>query len=355
MHTSAEDKTAARDLRDPGGEDVLVGDQLAQRAQRAANLPPPSIGGPGGRTSSLPTGIRGDTEPGAGRPLLGRRILVTRARSQAGDLSRALAELGAIPIESPAIRFEPPEDTAPLDAAIDRLDSYAWVIFTSANGVDRFCERLGDRGRDPRDLARARLVAIGDGTARALQRWDLTADIVPERFIAEAVVERLAREDLSGARILIPRAAEARDVLPRELAQLGATVDLVPVYRTVPASPDPAVLAMLAAGQIDVVTFTSSSTVTNLLAQVRNAEYGMRNDPLGGALVACIGPITAQTAREQGLRVDLVAEEHSIPGLVAALAEWATAPRREGSTESHGSGTPAPGAPLSQDWERGRG
>ena len=324
MKTSADDRRAHRGLRDPGREDARTGDQPLQQAQSADRLSPPRIGGPGGRTSPLaanPEPIGSGTP--APKPLLGHRILVTRARSQAGDLSRALAALGAIPVELPAIRFEPPEDTAPLDAAIDRLDSYAWVIFTSANGVDRFCERLRDRGRDPRDLTRARLVAIGDGTARALGRGGLNADIVPERFIAEAVVERLAREDLSGARVLIPRAAEARDVLPRELARLGATVDLVSVYRTVPASPDPAVLAMLAAGEIEVVTFTSSSTVTNLLAQVRNVEHGIRNDPLGGALVACIGPITAQTAREHGLRVNLVAEEHSIPGLVRALVEWA--------------------------------
>jgi uroporphyrinogen-III synthase len=146
------------------------------------------------------------------------------------------------------------------------------------------------------------------------------------------VVERLAREELAGSAILIPRAAEARDVLPRELARRGARVDVVPVYRTVQAPPDPEVLAALLGGRIDVVTFTSSSTVTNLLKLV--AEYQAGNSkapaapagisaPLGGALIACIGPVTAQTAREHGLRVGLVAEEHSIPGLVKALADWA--------------------------------
>ena len=339
MKTCAEDTMASPGLLDPEGDGALVGDQRIPRAQSSERLVPPRIAGPGGRTSPTPNSEPVESGTPAHKPFLGRRILVTRAQSQAADLSRALAELGAIPVELPAIRFEPPEDTAPLDTAIDRLDSYAWVIFTSANGVDRFCEHLRDRGRGPRDLARAHLVAIGDGTARALQRWDLTADIVPERFIAEAVVERLAREDLSGARVLIPRAAEARDVLPRELTRLGAAVDVVPVYRTVAASPDPAVLAMLAAGEIDVVTFTSSSTVTNLLALIGNAERGTRNaeqrtGPLGGALVACIGPITAQTAREHGLRVDLVAEEHSIPGLVAALAAWATRTRQEPATAS---------------------
>ncbi len=284
----------------------------------------------------------------ARKPLLGRRVLVTRARAQASELSGALEDLGATTVELPAIRFAAPDDYAPLDRAIAGLRDYAWVIFTSANGVGRFFDRLRTAGQDARALANARLVAIGSGTARALEERGLRADIVPERFIAEAVVERLAREDLGGARVLIPRAAEARDVLPRELARLGATVDVVPVYRTVQAPPDPATLAALAAGEIDVVTFTSSSTVTNLLAmlqaeQIGGDEGGRRTaDALGGALVACIGPVTAQTARDRGLRVDLVAEEHSIPGLVAALVDWA-------ETEAHRGVQPDAETPATAD------
>ncbi len=264
----------------------------------------------------------------ARRPLLGKRVLVTRARAQASELSEALAALGAIPAELPAIRFADPEDFGPLDAAIADLGGYDWVIFTSANGVGHFFDRLHGAGRDARAFAAAKIVAIGSGTARALAERGIVADIVPERFIAEAVVERLAREPLAGARVLIPRAAEARDVLPRELTALGATVEVVPVYRTAQAPPDPAILSALRAGEIDVVTFTSSSTVTNLLDLLRGASGGNGSPPgqdlLDGALVACIGPITAQTAREQGLRVDLVAEEHSIPGLVAVLVEQFT-------------------------------
>ncbi|HET8628114.1 MAG TPA: uroporphyrinogen-III C-methyltransferase [Thermomicrobiales bacterium] len=280
-----------------------------------------------GEVARLRERLRWFDDP-ARRPLLGKRVLVTRARAQASELSRALADLGAIPAELPAIRFADPEDYAPVDAAIADLAAYGWVIFTSANSVARFFARLCGAGKDARALAGARLVAIGSGTARALADQGLVADIVPERFVAEAVVERLTREDLAGARVLLPRAAEARDVLPRELARLGATVDVVPVYRTVQAPPDPALLAALAAGEIDIVTFTSSSTVTNLVALIEETADGRRRtaegrDPLGGALVACIGPVTAQTARERGLRVDVVAAEHSIPGLVAALVERA--------------------------------
>ncbi len=230
----------------------------------------------------------------ARKPLLGRRVLVTRARAQASELSGALEDLGATTVELPAIRFAAPDDYAPLDRAIAGLRDYAWVIFTSANGVGRFFDRLRAAGQDARALANARLVAIGSGTARALEERGLRADIVPERFIAEAVVERLAREDLGGARVLIPRASEARDVLPRELARLGVTVDVVPVYRTVQAPPDPATLAALAAGEIDVVTFTSSSTVTNLLAMLQaeptgGDEGGRRTDGARGRVDALGG------------------------------------------------------------------
>lgn len=259
----------------------------------------------------------------ARRPLAGKRVLVTRARAQASELSRALAALGAIPYELPVIGFEDPLDFAPLDAALAALAGYDWLIFTSANGVERFFARLWRQGLDARAIANATLIAIGPATAQALARAGFRADVVPERFIAEAIVERLAGEQPAGRRVLIPRAADARDLLPRELRRLGARVDVVPVYRTVEAPPDPAILELLAGGEIDAVTFTSSSTVTNLFG-VLAPRYPVPEALLNETLVACIGPVTADTARQRGLRVDAVATEHTIPGLVDTLVATLT-------------------------------
>jgi uroporphyrinogen III methyltransferase/synthase len=250
------------------------------------------------------------------RPLFGKRVLITRTRRQAGNLARLLADEGAIPVELPSIEIEPIEDREAVDAAIETLQAggYAWAAFTSANAVELFFEQLAERGLDARAFSGARIAAIGPATAQSLAVRGLRADAVPDEYVAEAVVEALRGQIAPGDRVLLPRAESARAELVRGLEAMGAAVDEIPIYRAaVPSEASPEVLAELRAGRIDVVTFTSSSTVRNLLA--------MLGDPsaLERPLIACIGPITAQTALELGLRVDVVAEEYTVEGLVAAL------------------------------------
>ncbi|MDI3280873.1 MAG: uroporphyrinogen-III C-methyltransferase [Bacillota bacterium] len=261
------------------------------------------------------------------KPLFGRRILVTRSRAQASALSDLLAELGAEPVEFPAIEIAPPESYAPLDEAIERLSSYHWVIFTSSNGVDAFLQRLLEKGRDARALGGRKLAAIGPGTAAALRRWGLQADYAPaEEFRAEGILAGFPAAEVAGRRFLLPRAAEARDVLPRRLAEQGARVDEVTAYRTVPARSGhqrEAVRQLLEEGKIAAVTFTSSSTVRNFLQLLGEGGGGGEwRRLLAGVVVACIGPITAETARQAGLTVHVEAEEYTIPGLVRALVRY---------------------------------
>lgn len=252
------------------------------------------------------------------QPLFGRTVLVTRAREQASTLTAALEELGAACVEAPVIRLVPPADSAPLDTAIHNLDHYDWVIFTSANGVRFFWQRLRQCGRDARALGRARLAAIGTGTAAALAACGLAADVVPAEFRAEGLAAALADEDLAGRRVLIPRAKVARDVLPTLLTQRGAQVTVVEAYATTMADTDAAALReLLSRGGVDVVTFTSSSTVTNLLRLL--APHGAA--ALAGVKVACIGPITAAAAAERGLTVTATAREYTIDGLVQAIVD----------------------------------
>jgi uroporphyrinogen III methyltransferase/synthase len=252
------------------------------------------------------------------RPLFGKRVLVTRSREQAGSLSALLLEYGAEPVEVPVLEIAPPESYDPLDGAIGRLSGYDWVVFTSANGVKAFMGRLEALGLDVRALAGPRLAAIGPATAQELRGYHLKVDLVPPEYVAEEVVAALLSTGVAGRRVLLPRADLARDLLAVELEKAGALVDNVMAYRTVPAAGDLARLReRLSAGEIDVVTFTSSSTVRYLLAGLGDDGASLLTRPL----VACIGPITAKTARELGLRVDVVAAEHTIPGLVEALAE----------------------------------
>ncbi len=253
-------------------------------------------------------------------PLSGRRILITRAREQASGFARVLEAAGAEVVEFPTITFAPPESWAPLDAAIGRLREYQWVIFTSANGVRFFWERLQAAGRDARDFSGITVCAIGPATAAALQARGLRADVVPAEFKAEALVEAIDAvsdaEHIRGSRILLVRATEAREVIPEELAQRGARVDVVPAYRTVRSAPDTEGLrAMLREGRVHAVTFTSSSTVKHFLGLVGD-EAGTL---LKGVVVASIGPITAEAAARHGIVSHIVPENYTIPALADAL------------------------------------
>ena len=247
-------------------------------------------------------------------PLFGQRIVVTRAREQASELSERLRRLGADPVELPAIEIRPPGDWGPLDAAIARLETYDWLIFTSQNGVARFVERLDRSDKDWRAL-RARIAAIGPATAQALRDLYLKVDLLPEKYVAEAVLEALGGQELTGRRILIPRAAEARDVLPRELRARGAEVDVTPAYQTTAPEDLPARAHDAFADPPDWITFTSSSTVKNLVGAV-GAEK------LARSRIASIGPITSGTARDYGLPVAVEANDYTVEGLLAALEAW---------------------------------
>ena len=249
------------------------------------------------------------------RPLAGRRIVVTRP----GDDPRLRVLLeadGAEVLECPAIRIVEPADYGPLDAALRGLNFYAWVVFTSRNGVAAVFRRLAALRIPTAALGERRLAVIGSGTEEALREGGLRADVSPAEFRAEALVAALARCDLRGQRVLIPRAAVARAVLPEGLCALGARVDVVPAYRTEAAGPARSFGRMIrTARRIDAVTFTSPSTVRHFL---RLAGPDARHI-VERALVACIGPVTAAAARESGIRVDAVAVTYTLAGLVSAL------------------------------------
>jgi uroporphyrinogen III methyltransferase/synthase len=262
------------------------------------------------------------------RPLFGRRVLVTRTREQAGALSALLAEAGAEVIECPAIRLAEPPSWEPLDEALARIDAYDWIVLTSVNGVDRLMARLDRSGRDARALHRARIAAIGPETARALARYRLRADLVPDDFRAEGLLDVLASADVAGKRFLLPRAGGARALLPERLRAAGAVVDEVVTYRSeMPEESVEVLRGALGEGPLDDLTFTSSSTVTSFIALLDRVDPVNGRTRLAGARVACIGPITAATAQEQGLRVDVVPDHYTIPALVEAMiAHGAGAP-----------------------------
>jgi uroporphyrinogen III methyltransferase / synthase len=241
------------------------------------------------------------------RPLFGRSVVVTRAREQASELRVQLEALGAEVLELPAIRVEPIEFDLP------RLHRYAWLIFTSANGVRAFFEQgLDPAGLDARALGGLRLAAIGPGTAAALETRGLRPDLVPDRFVAESLLEGFPAPGTPGERVLLARAEQARDVLPEGLGERGHTVDVLPVYRTVRAEPDTRVLERIRTGDVDAWTFTSSSTVDNFVDAVGTL-------PDLQPTVVSIGPVTSDTARGRGLRVDAEADPHTIAGLVQAV------------------------------------
>ena len=252
------------------------------------------------------------------RPLFGRRVVVTRARAQAGELSAELERLGAEVHEFPTIEIQPPEDFGPLDAAIRELDSFGWIVFTSVNGVEAFLERLGHHGLDLRAVPRAaKVAAIGPATAQKIEEAGLRVDVVPQEYRAEALIGAL--DTLSGERILIPRAKVAREILPDKLREAGAEVVVPPAYESVPSSEGKEELSRrLLSDEIDCVTFTASSTVENFVGAFGAGEAARL---LAEVHVACIGPITAETARKHDLKVDVEAEEYTISGLVEAVVD----------------------------------
>jgi uroporphyrinogen III methyltransferase/synthase len=240
------------------------------------------------------------------RPLFGRRVVVTRAREQASELRRRLEALGAEVLELPSIRI------VPVDVDLPDLAAYSWLVCTSPNGVAAFFERgLGPRGLDARALGGVRVAAIGPGTAAAFADRGIVVDLVPERFVAESLLEAFPAA-AGSERALLARAEVARDVLPEGLRALGYEVDVLPVYRTVQEDPAADVLAAVRTGDVDALTFTSSSTVKNFVGVVATL-------PEPQPTVVSNGPVTSGTARALGLRVDAEATEHTIDGLVASL------------------------------------
>jgi uroporphyrinogen III methyltransferase/synthase len=244
------------------------------------------------------------------RPLQGRRVVVTRARAQASSLSAALRALGAETIELPSIRIVPRIETDEVRDAIAAIRGYELICLTSANGVNLLFEALGSAGLDARALAGARIAAVGPGTARALAEHGVIADVVPERSVAEGLVEALAAVEVEGRSVLVARPAAARDVLPDTLRERGAEVDVVALYETVREDPQPAALEAVRAA--DYVTFTSASSV-------RNFADAFDGGIPGRARAVSIGPITSEAARDAGFEVAVEARRHDIDGLLEAV------------------------------------
>jgi uroporphyrinogen III methyltransferase/synthase len=248
------------------------------------------------------------------RPLFGKKILVTRAREQASSFSQLLDEAGAEVIEFPVIKIEPLPDTSAADHLTSK--SYDWILFTSINAVSILLSQLRETGHDIRALGSAKLGAIGPATAEALNAVGLKVDFIPTEFVAEKVIEQFP-EDPRGLHILIPRAQDAREVLPDKLTERGAEVEVVVVYRTIPdGSGAEFIREQLAADEIDVITFTSSSTVTHFIKAIGEGI------DLSKLVIASIGPITTETAEKNGLHVDIQPEEYTIPALAAAIETY---------------------------------
>jgi len=254
------------------------------------------------------------------RPLFGKRIVVTRARSQASDMMAMLSALGAECIEFPVIKIVGPDDFSLMDAAIENIGTYDWIVFTSVNGVEIFFERLFEKGGDARSLGGLRTAAIGPVTAKKMRFYGVRTDILPESFRAESIVAAFSGKDIKGRRFLLPRAASARPVLTEELVKMGAIVDEIPAYSTAcDGSGADRVISALEQGRIDMVTFTSSSTVTNFLSLLPKDR---KDELLASTDLAAIGPITAKTAEDAGLCIDVVAETYTIEGLCRAITDF---------------------------------
>jgi len=298
------------------GQTTVTGtlDNITERVKKAG-LKPPAITVVGDVVQ-----LRQTLQWFENRPLFGKRIVVTRAREQASDLIKQLSDLGAGCLEYPTIKVVPADDITPLNDAIEHLSDYDWIIFTSVNGVKFFFAHLFDGDKDVRIISHLRTAAIGPATADKLLEYGLKSDIIPKAYRAEAVIDAFRQEKLKGKKILLPRAKEARPVLPVELREMGAEVDEVTAYLTekVQENADE-LIKQLEEKTIDLITFTSSSTVTNFKALLPQDKF---KQLIKGIVIASIGPITTDTAKELGFEVHITAESFTIPGLCKAILQY---------------------------------
>ncbi len=296
---------------------ILLGEGLAEQAlhQGAADLVIQKAG-----FAQVPP-VEAAAIPLSSAPLQGKRIVVTRPQTQSAALIDQLTALGATPLIMPTIRIEPLADLSALDAALRTIHQYDWLIFTSANSVEIFAERLCECALTTLDLAHLQIATIGPATTEVLRQYGLTPTFIPAQFMAEEVASGLAARigDLHGLRMLLPQAAIARQNLAQALAQQGAHIDAIALYQTLPAALDATALAELQAG-VDIITFTSGSTVRNFVQGLLSCDYAPAR--LQTAIIACIGPQTAAVAHELGLRVDVIAAEYTVEGLVAAIIAY---------------------------------
>ncbi|HZR45323.1 MAG TPA: uroporphyrinogen-III C-methyltransferase [Candidatus Manganitrophaceae bacterium] len=256
------------------------------------------------------------------RPLFGKRIVVTRAKEQAPAFTELLASYGAEVLSFPTLQIVPPPSWAPLDAAIEKIESYHWLIFTSVNGVHFFKKRLSALGKDLRLLKGISLCAIGPRTAEEVEAWGLRVDLVPPEFVAEGILEALEKKGIAGRRFLIPRALEAREILPEEIKNRGGEVEVVPAYQAVRPEYDPKEIDRLFGKEpVDMITFASASTLRNFAEIVGRKNLKER---LGKSAVACIGPITAEAAKKFGLMVNVIPKEYTFPALAEAIVDYFT-------------------------------
>src|SRR5665648_116408 len=293
------------------GQRTVVGclDDIVDKV-RESGLRPPAI-----TVIGDVVGLREQLAWAEQRPLFGRRVVVTRAQAQAQDQIERLRDLGAEVVAFPTIRIEPVMQSREISAMLEGLSRYEYVVFTSANAVACFFARLGEAGLDVRRLHRATVVAVGPKTAAACRAGGLPPGLIPEAFVGEGILEVLGDRELEGARVLIPRARKARDLLPRTLSAAGAVVEVVPLYDTLPTEPEAKVIERVLGA--DFVSFTSSSTVKNFADLFR--AQGLENR-LGEIRAASIGPMTSETVRKEGLQLIVEAGEHTVEGLVQALA-----------------------------------
>jgi len=302
-----------------GRQQTLVGN-LENIAQRVADT---GFAAPAVAVFGEVVALRDELNWFEGRPLSGKRIVVTRTRSQAGVLSEQLRGLGADVIELPTIRIEPPSDLRAFAELVQDAHGYDWIIFTSPNGVTAFFDMFYKLYDDAREIGGARIAAIGPATAQRIKDFHLKVDLQPEEFVAESLVREFKKQGgVENLRILLARAEKARDLLPKELSALGAIVDEGFAYRTVPETrDDTGARSRLLEEGADLITFTSSSTVENFLALGLPWPAGMQ--------IASIGPVTSATARERGLEVAVEARRHDIPGLVEAIRRYFSSKRDE--------------------------